>query len=86
MDTGVVKILKDTGFGFIMSNAVADGDIFFHASDVIFLDYLELRAGDTVAFVLSSNEKGHVAKKIVLIQSGAAGLLPAAAPAVTAAA
>lgn len=50
---GIIKTLTDRGFGFIK---VADqqGDIFFHAKELVGVTYDELKVGDAVSYELQS--------------------------------
>lgn len=52
---GTIKVLKDKGFGFI---APEEGkDIFFHSSDLVGVEFNELREGDAVTFETQEVEK-----------------------------
>lgn len=61
---GVVLTLKE-GFGFIQCPSFPNNLFFFH-SDVTNRDFNDLRVGHQVTFHAESNDKGHVAKNIVV--------------------
>lgn len=81
----VVNLPPDKGFGFIKPNGGGD-NLFFHASEVVDLDFDELNIQDRVIFHLSHGERGPVARNVRLDTSandendgtgdGAAGTKP----------
>ncbi len=54
---GTIKRLTDRGFGFI---APEDGsaDLFFHSSELVGVQFNDLREGDKVTFEVMQSEKG----------------------------
>ncbi len=55
--TGIIKSLKDKGFGFITQEG--EKDLFFHAKDLVGVTFEELHEGDTVSFELNDGgDKG----------------------------
>jgi CspA family cold shock protein len=54
---GTIKRLTDRGFGFI---APEDGsaDLFFHATELVDVEFNDLREGDKVTFEVSQSDKG----------------------------
>lgn len=55
--TGVIKSLKEKGFGFISSESLSK-DIFFHMNSLVDVRFEDLREGDTVTFEKETGEKG----------------------------
>ncbi|MFA5130542.1 MAG: cold shock domain-containing protein [Patescibacteria group bacterium] len=74
---GVIKKLTDRGFGFIAAEGQPK-DLFFHGKSLIGAQFDDLREGDAVSFDVENGEKGPAA---VNVKVGAAGAVPAAAPA-----
>lgn len=61
-----VKIwFEDKGYGFIRNGSVGSRDVMVHASQLINCTYL--KAGRTVEFDVDSNDKGLVAKNVMLV-------------------
>ena len=54
---GIVKRLKETGFGFITPDG-EEKDIFFHSSALVNVAFDDLREGDKVSFDAEDSEKG----------------------------
>ena len=50
MATGIIKSIRDKGFGFIAPDGGADGDLFFHSSAVEGQGFDQLRQGQRVGF------------------------------------
>lgn len=64
--TGTIKsILSDKGFGFI-SPAEGGKDVFFHTSEVIGMQFANLKIGDVVSFEISDSPKGPKATGVSL--------------------
>jgi len=64
-----VKIwFEDKGYGFIKNGSVGSRDVMVHASQLINCTYL--KAGRTVEFDVDINDKGLVAKNVMLIHEG----------------
>jgi len=55
--TGTIKRLMDKGYGFIASEEV-DKDVFFHSSELVGVEFNELREGDRVTFEVKRTDKG----------------------------
>lgn len=61
---GTIKFFDTTkGYGFIKCDS---SDLFFHITE--FRDMREPQSGDVVAFDMSENDKGKIAKNIVFVQ------------------
>lgn len=61
-----VKIwFEDKGYGFIRNGSVGSRDVMVHASQLINCTYL--KAGRTVEFDVDINDKGLVAKNVMLV-------------------
>jgi CspA family cold shock protein len=69
---GTIKRLTDRGFGFI---APEDGsaDLFFHATELVGVEFNDLREGDAVTFEIgqSDNDKGPKALKVARAEATA---------------
>jgi CspA family cold shock protein len=61
---GVIKKVLN-GFGFITPEGETK-DIFFHANDLVGVDFESLRAGDVVSFDMGTSDKGPKADNIAL--------------------
>jgi CspA family cold shock protein len=59
---GTIKRTKE-GFGFIVPDQ-GGSDIFFYYLDVLEPDFLDLKPGDRVEFIMGQNEKGPCAKQV----------------------
>ncbi len=53
---GVIKVLKE-GFGFIKSDEV-ENDVFFHANNLVDVDFNNLNEGDTLEFEIGEGKNG----------------------------
>jgi cold shock CspA family protein len=51
---GTIKVLKD-GYGFI---ATEDGDVFFHANNLVNAEYDELKKDDVLSFEMGEGRNG----------------------------
>ncbi|MFH0853839.1 MAG: cold shock domain-containing protein [bacterium] len=60
---GTIKKLTDKNFGFIASEG-SEKDLFFHANELVGIEFDQLQEGDTVTFEVSDTEKGPAAVKV----------------------
>lgn len=60
---GIIKTLKDQGFGFI-SRENETKDLFFHSKELVGVTFEELKVGDAVTFEVAEGEKGPNAIKV----------------------
>jgi len=65
MNDGVIARLMDKGFGFI-SREGEDKDLFFHANELVDVEFNDLSEGDKVTFEIAEGPKGLNATKISL--------------------
>lgn len=63
MEQGKIARLTDRGFGFISREGV-EKDLFFHANELIDIDFNDLREGDAVTFEVANGPKGPSAAKV----------------------
>ena len=63
MQEGIIARLTDKGFGFI-SREGEEKDLFFHANELVDVDYNDLREGDKVTFEVEEGPKGLNAVKV----------------------
>jgi cold shock protein len=63
MQKGKIARLMDKGFGFISSEE-SEKDLFFHAKELIDIDFDSLKEGDEVEFEVVQGEKGPQAIKV----------------------
>jgi CspA family cold shock protein len=63
MAEGTIKRLTDRGFGFI-AQAGSDKDLFFHSSELVGVDFNDLKEGDAVTFEIGESPKGPNATKV----------------------
>ncbi len=68
VSTGTIQTLKN-GFGFITPDQGGPNMFFFHL-DVLDDDFLDLRAGERVEYVLGQNERGPCAKQVRRVAGG----------------
>lgn len=62
--TGTIKsLVRDRKFGFI-SREGADKDLFFHNSELVGVEFDDLKEGDKVSFEVVQGEKGPAAKGV----------------------
>lgn len=54
--TGTIKVLKEW-FGFIVSEN-AENDVFFHANNLEWVDFNDLKVGDTLSFEIGEWRNG----------------------------
>ncbi len=55
--------MTDKNFGFIAQDG-ADKDLFFHANELVDVDFSELREGDAVTFEVTDTPKGQAAVQV----------------------
>ena len=60
---GIIKTLKENGFGFISREGEAK-DLFFHSKELKGVMFDELREGDEVTFEIVDGEKGPAAVNV----------------------
>jgi len=63
---GTIKRITDRGFGFISFAGGGGSDLFFHAKELINVEFNELREGDQVGFDIVEGLKGQSAINISL--------------------
>ena len=59
---GTIKKLTDKNFGFIAREE--GNDLFFHANNLVNVDFNSLQEGDTVEFEVIDTEKGQAASEV----------------------
>lgn len=62
---GTVKLLKN-GYGFVVPDG-GGADVFFHATDLMNRDYMDLHAGDRLTFVFGHNNVSICAQEIEVL-------------------
>lgn len=62
-EQGIIARLTDKGFGFI-SREGEQKDLFFHANELIDVEYNDLNEGDTLTFEVAEGPKGLNAVKV----------------------
>jgi len=60
---GTIKKLTDRNFGFITQEG-SEKDLFFHANELVGVEFNDLREGDAVSFEVSDTPKGQAAVQI----------------------
>jgi cold shock protein len=60
---GTIKKLTDKNFGFIGQDG-GDKDLFFHANELVDVEFSELQEGDAVTFEVSDTPKGPAATQV----------------------
>jgi len=63
--TGKIARVTDRGFGFITPDE-GDKDLFFHAKDLIEVEFDEIKEGDAVTFDIEEGPKGPAAMNVAL--------------------
>ena len=63
--TGKIARVTDRGFGFITPDE-GDKDVFFHAKDLIEVEFNDLKDGDAVTFDIEEGPKGPAAANVAL--------------------
>ena len=66
MQTGTIARLTDKGFGFIAREG-EEKDLFFHANELVGVQYSDLKEGDKVTFEVADSPKGPNAVKVSLV-------------------
>lgn len=61
---GIIKKMTDRGFGFITSKGL-EGDIFFHANELVGVTYDELREGDEVTYEIEMVSRKHASNNTI---------------------
>ena len=64
MNGSIKKLLN--GFGFISPEGESK-DVFFHANDLVDIDFESLKEGDKVTFNIGKSDKGPKAENIALV-------------------
>ena len=57
MNTGKIARLTDRGFGFI-SQEGEEKDLFFHATELVDVEFNDLQEGDNMTFEIADGPKG----------------------------
>lgn len=65
MQKGTITRLTDKGFGFISIEG-QEKQLFFHANELVDVDYNDLNEGDVVSFEITEGPKGLNATKVTL--------------------
>ena len=60
--TGTIKKLTDKNFGFI--DQEGGDDLFFHANNLVDVEFSALQEGDTVEFEVIDTPRGQAADKV----------------------
>ncbi len=60
---GTIKKLTDKNFGFI-SQEGDEKDLFFHANELVDVNFSDLREGDEVSFEVTDTPKGQAAVQV----------------------
>lgn len=60
---GIIKKLTDKNFGFISQEGNSK-DLFFHASELVGVEFSELSEGDNVTFEVKDSPKGPAAVQV----------------------
>ena len=63
MNKGKIARLTDRGFGFI-SQEGEDKDLFFHATELVDVEFNDLQEGDEVTFEVADGPKGQNAVNV----------------------
>ncbi len=61
--TGKIARVTDRGFGFITPDE-GEKDVFFHAKDVVEVEFNDLQEGDAVTFDVEEGPKGPAAANV----------------------
>ncbi len=64
--TGKIARVTDRGFGFITPND-GEKDVFFHAKDVVDVEFNDLQEGDAVTFDVVEGPKGPAAENVARV-------------------
>ena len=63
MNTGKIARLTDRGFGFISMEG-EEKDLFFHATELVDVEFNDLQEGDDVTFEVADGPKGQNAVNV----------------------
>lgn len=63
---GKIARVTDRGFGFITPDEGGE-DVFFHAKDLVEVEFNDLKEGDTVTFDIEEGQKGPAAANVALV-------------------
>lgn len=63
MENGKIARLTDRGFGFITRDG-EEKDLFFHANELVDVEYNDLQEGDEVTFEVTQGDKGPAASQV----------------------
>jgi cold shock protein len=63
MEQGTVARKMDKGFGFIRPEN-GDKDLFFHANELVNIDFNSIQEGDRVEYEVTEGQKGPQASKV----------------------
>ncbi len=64
--TGKIARVTDRGFGFITPDD-GEKDVFFHAKDVVDVEFNDLQEGDAVTFDVVEGPKGPAAENVARV-------------------
>jgi len=64
MPVGTIKKLTEKGFGFISNDG---GDVFFHMSGLVDVQFEELSVGQAVAYEMGDGPKGPRAENVRVV-------------------
>jgi len=64
MPEGTIKKLAEKGFGFIFSDG---GDVFFHMSALVEVEFEELNVGQAVTYEMGDGPKGPRAENVRVV-------------------
>jgi len=59
---GIIKRLTDKNFGFISQDG--SDDLFFHANNLVGVEFAQLKEGDEVSFDVEDTPKGKAAVNV----------------------
>ena len=62
MQGTIKKLVADKNFGFIAQEGA--GDVFFHANNLVDVDFSQLQEGDAVTFEVEQTPKGDAAVNV----------------------
>ena len=63
---GTIKTLTDKNFGFITQEG-EEKDLFFHANELVDVDFSQLAEGDAVTFEVEEGQKGPNAVQVTKV-------------------
>lgn len=68
MQQGTIARLTDNGFGFI-SREGEEKDLFFHATDLVDVEYNDLKEGEPVSFETAEGDRGPKAVNVKRVEA-----------------